>query len=242
MHYYGQTFRTFKERFYGHQYDLRNSHKAESTTLSQYFWKMRELGEQPEILWSKVTSAKPYLLGGRTCQLCITEKTAIARDTSGVMLNRRRELMNKCLHKEPFKLSNFYSSPLQQLGAQDVQHDQLHQENQDQLVQQDVQVDQVLPVDQNLMVQLPQGSQDQAVQLGAQDDQDFRVDQELDQVPPVQPEIVPQEEQPEDAPAVHTTIHPPEPPDQALPRRSNRRSVRRKFENLCEENLSNFKM
>ena len=109
-------------------------------------------------------------------------------------------------------------------------------------MQQDVQVDQVLPVDQNLMVQLPQVSQDQAVQLGAQDDQDLRVDQELDQVPPVQPEIVSQEEQPEDTPAVHTTIHPPEPPDQALPRRSNRRSVRRKFENLCEENLSNFKM
>jgi hypothetical protein len=29
-------------------------------------------------------------------------------------LNRRRELTNKCLHKEPFKLSNFYSHHLQQ--------------------------------------------------------------------------------------------------------------------------------
>jgi hypothetical protein len=31
----------------------------------------------------------------------------------------------------------------------------------------------------------------------------------------------------------------PEPPDQGLPRRSSRRSVRRKYENLCEKNLSN---
>ena len=33
----------------------------------------------------------------------------------------------------------------------------------------------------------------------------------------------------------------PKPPEQGLPRRSNR-SVRRRFENLCEENLSNFSM
>ena len=141
-HYYGQTFRTFKERFYGHQHDLRNSHKADSTTLSQFVWKMREQGEQPLITWSKVTSAKPYLIGGRTCQLCIAEKTEIAKDTSGSMLNRRRELMNKCLHKEPYKLSNFYSQHLQQAQQvdQDVHHDQLPLVNQDQLVHHDVQL------------------------------------------------------------------------------------------------------
>ena len=40
------------------------------------------------------------------------------------MLNRR--LMNKCLHNEPYKLSDFYSHHLQQaqLVAQDVHHDQ----------------------------------------------------------------------------------------------------------------------
>jgi hypothetical protein len=37
-HYYRQTFRTFKDRFYGHQSDLRNQGKAESTTLSKYVW------------------------------------------------------------------------------------------------------------------------------------------------------------------------------------------------------------
>jgi hypothetical protein len=63
---------------------------------------MREQGEQPLITWSKVTSAKPYLLGGRTCQLCIAEKTELANDTSGSMLNRIKELLNKCLHNEPY--------------------------------------------------------------------------------------------------------------------------------------------
>ena len=41
------------------------------------------------------------------CSLCLAEKTEIARDTSGKMINKRNELMQKCLHKEKFKLSNF---------------------------------------------------------------------------------------------------------------------------------------
>ena len=100
-HYYGQTFRTFKDRFYGHQSDLRNQGKAESTTLSKYVWQERNKGEEPEIIWSKLSSAKPYSLGGRSCPLFLAEKTAINRDTTGEMLNRRRELMNRCHHKEP---------------------------------------------------------------------------------------------------------------------------------------------
>ena len=79
-HYYGQTFRTFKERFYGHQSDLRSQGKAESTTLSKFVWQERNKGEEPEIKWSKLSSAKPYTLGGRSCPLCLAEKTAIARE------------------------------------------------------------------------------------------------------------------------------------------------------------------
>ena len=66
-HYYGQTFRTFKERFCG---------------LSKYLWQERSRGEEPEIRWSKHSSAQPYSLGGGSCLLCLEEKTAIARDTS----------------------------------------------------------------------------------------------------------------------------------------------------------------
>ena len=59
-----------------------------------------------------------------------------------------------------------------------------------------------------------------------------------------QPLLVDQEEQlVQPADHVHdvhdATELQPEPPDQGLPRRSSRRSVRRKYENLCEENLSN---
>jgi hypothetical protein len=76
-HYYGQTFRTFKDRLYGHQRDQRNHGKAESTTFSKYVWQERKEGEEPEIIYSKLSSAKPYSLGGRSCPLCLAEKTAI---------------------------------------------------------------------------------------------------------------------------------------------------------------------
>jgi hypothetical protein len=66
-------------------------------------WQERNKGEEPEIIWSKLSSARPYSLGGRSCPLFLAEKT----DTTGEMLNRRRELMNRCLHKDPYELSNF---------------------------------------------------------------------------------------------------------------------------------------
>ena len=106
-HYYRQTARTFKERYYGHHHDLQHAGKSESTSLSTYVWKLREKEVEPTVSWHKVCSAKPYKLGGKMCSLCLAEKTEIARDTSGEMLNKRSELMHKCLHKQKFKLDNF---------------------------------------------------------------------------------------------------------------------------------------
>ena len=105
-HYYGQTARTFKERFYGHTSDLRHREKTNSTTLSKFVWKFRDTtGEDPGITWSKLKSARPYSVGSAKCSLCLTEKIAIAQDKSGKMINRRREIMNRCLHKDRYKLS-----------------------------------------------------------------------------------------------------------------------------------------
>ena len=80
-HYFGQTVRMFKDRFYGHHHDLKHAAKSKSTSLSTYVWKLRELELKPTISWSKVCSAKPYKLGGKMCSLCLAEKTKIARDT-----------------------------------------------------------------------------------------------------------------------------------------------------------------
>jgi hypothetical protein len=60
------------------------------------------------------------------------ELASFAKDTSDSMMNRMRELMNKCLHKEPYKQA--------QPVDQDVHHDQPPLADQDQLVDQDVQL------------------------------------------------------------------------------------------------------
>ena len=46
-HYYGQTFRTFKKRYYEYKRDLRQHSKSDSTTLSTYVWRIREAGVEP---------------------------------------------------------------------------------------------------------------------------------------------------------------------------------------------------
>ena len=106
--YYGQTARTFKERHYGHVSDFRHRSQKKSTTLSNFIWNCRDNGIEPEIEWSKVKSAKPYSLGSKRCDLCLSEKLEIAKDKTGRMLNRRREILNKCLHKENCKLSSIF--------------------------------------------------------------------------------------------------------------------------------------
>ena len=60
----------------------------------------------------RLDGANIHLLShiGGSCPLCLAEKTAIARDNRRQMFKRRRELLDRCLHKDPFKLSNFCKS------------------------------------------------------------------------------------------------------------------------------------
>ena len=104
-HYYGQTFRTFKQRIYGHNYEIRHK-EVDGSTLSKHIWRLKDKGEDYQIHWSKVKNAKPYSLGAFRCNLCLEEKTTIARDRTGRMINKRKEIFNKCRHKDEFLLEN----------------------------------------------------------------------------------------------------------------------------------------
>ena len=53
------------------------------------------------------------------CSLSLAGKMEIARDTIGEMLNKRSELMHKCLHKQKFKLANLCVD-LHVVGVQNV--------------------------------------------------------------------------------------------------------------------------
>ena len=124
--YVGQTANTFKMRYRGNVSDTNN--KRKSTTLTTYILRRRREGLEPEMMrWSKVSLTEPRARGDRDCSLCTTEKVNIARGDPEVLLNRRSEIMKKCIHKDKLMLCNFQkmyektNQRVQQAGLVDVQ-------------------------------------------------------------------------------------------------------------------------
>ena len=107
-HYYGQTDRTFKERFYGHTSDLRHPSKAKSTSLSTYVWKIRNEGEDPTISWSKVKNARSYNPGNKNCNMCLEEKTTIAIDKRHI--TKKQSALNRYLIRQSMLASTHINS------------------------------------------------------------------------------------------------------------------------------------
>ena len=97
--YYGSTSMQFKKRFYGHDrsFKIENSNP---TGLSKYVWKLKKLGWKQDsdfkIKWSVLTKAYPFSLGGKRCDLCLSEKTTILlHKNKQTLLNQRDEILTK---------------------------------------------------------------------------------------------------------------------------------------------------
>ena len=61
---------------------------------------------QDNIKWKILKQAPSYKQGQKFCDLCLTEKLAIARtSTDPAYLNKRFELAQKCRHKIKYKLA-----------------------------------------------------------------------------------------------------------------------------------------
>ena len=117
--YIGQAASTFKLRYNNHMNSFTNTAKKHSTALSTYVWKLDREGVDHNISWSIQCEPKPYNGGGRTCELCVMEKTMIARSEAREALNRRTEIMAKCRHKLPYYLNNYHGLQLPVLHPPD---------------------------------------------------------------------------------------------------------------------------
>ena len=104
--YYGSCETNFKTRYNNHIYSFNHRKRASSTTLSKHYWKCKDLGQEPVIKWKRLKSAIPYQCGGSKCDLCLTEKLTILQANGLNTLNHRSEILNKCRHKNKFKLCN----------------------------------------------------------------------------------------------------------------------------------------
>ena len=104
--YVGQTHITFKKRWNNSKQEQKNPAKENSTELSKHVWKLKRNNIAYDIDWSVAAIAKPYTRETGRCQLCTMERVFIARqDSSG--LNRRSEIVNKCIHKKKNVLENW---------------------------------------------------------------------------------------------------------------------------------------
>ena len=106
--YIGSTEGSFKQRLYGHRCDMKNKENGNSTTLSKYVWERKEKGKNVEIEWKILKKCRKYRCGSRKCDVCLSEKLEIlkAARKGEKMLNKRNELMYKCLHRRKYVLAS----------------------------------------------------------------------------------------------------------------------------------------
>ena len=78
--------------------------KEKVTTLSDYVWKLKDQKVPFTIKWAIKSKAYAFSSGGKSCDLCITEKMTIMLADQRYSLNQRKELLSKCPHKRQFCL------------------------------------------------------------------------------------------------------------------------------------------
>ena len=103
----------FRDCSNGFQEDLKADLKKyySPTGLSKYVWKLKKSGWTMDtdfkIKWSILTKAHTFSLGGKRCDLCLTEKTTILlHKDKRTLLNQRDEILAKCRHKAKHCLSS----------------------------------------------------------------------------------------------------------------------------------------
>ena len=104
--YVGSTELPFKTRYTGHKSSFLHQHQAKSTTLSKYIWDLKMQGTDYELKWEVLKQCSPYRCGARVCDLCLTEKLIILQASEESTLNKHSEIMQKCRHRNKFKVKS----------------------------------------------------------------------------------------------------------------------------------------
>ena len=104
--YIGLTEPPFKKRLYKHNTDRRDRNLEKATAMSAYFWKKKDEGVGiASTTWEMLKQCHSYKTGGKSCDLCLSEKLLIMKNKDPRSLNVRSALLNTCRHRRKFKLS-----------------------------------------------------------------------------------------------------------------------------------------
>ena len=101
------TGNTFKERFNNHKKSFSKIEYRNSIELSKYVGDLKERERDFTIQWSILKRANSYSSGGKSCNLCLREKLSILNADKSNLLNKRREVFSKCVHKKRFLAGKF---------------------------------------------------------------------------------------------------------------------------------------
>ena len=104
--YTGVTVGPFKQRVYGHNYDLRHQSQRTSTCLSKYVWGLKDEGIDYDITWKIIARGRGFNPTTRSCQACLKEKFYIMFRPEGATLNARSEFYGTCRHRKKLLLEN----------------------------------------------------------------------------------------------------------------------------------------
>ena len=104
INYIGMTQNKFKTRYTQHVHSFKTASKMNATTLSQYIWD-KKMSPNPKIKWNILKKCTTYQPGNRSCDLCISEKLAIIKNSNNPNnINKRNDIGTRCIHRKNFKL------------------------------------------------------------------------------------------------------------------------------------------
>ena len=97
--YYGHSDGEFKSRYNNHTNSFPHRYHKQDTELWRHIWKLQDKGINFNVKWSIAAYASMHRCGSRKCDLCLTEKYAIARAIHKNLLSKKTELISKCRHR-----------------------------------------------------------------------------------------------------------------------------------------------
>ena len=105
QHYIGLSEPNFKGRWADHRTSFTFSNYRNKSKLSAFVWDRKYKGQICDIKWSILRRSSPYRAGNDRCNLCLWEKFHIMKGEN--LINKRDELVSKCLHINKFLLRKF---------------------------------------------------------------------------------------------------------------------------------------
>ena len=94
-----------KTRYNHHMKSFRHRECMNKTELSKHVWNLKDHGLNNSLSWETHKKASPYQCGSKRCDLCLSEKFSIICAGPDTLLNKRTELISKCLHRNKFLLA-----------------------------------------------------------------------------------------------------------------------------------------